>query len=162
MKERSIREVIAHLEAQVEQLREREAWHAQQEAFHHGEQARFAAELEASSRHLESLRWAAYLAAGALGKVVQAEHENLGSASSPKLSRMVEKVLADLSPETQFGTRWMAHEVNRSFGSRLRKPADGRRISVVLRRFHRTGRLEMVRPGRPHWEALYVRGIMPS
>ena len=34
MKERSIREVIAHLEAQTEQLREREAWHAQQEAFH--------------------------------------------------------------------------------------------------------------------------------
>ena len=68
MKERSIREVIAHLEAQTEQLREREAWHAQQEAFHHGEQTRFAAELEAVSRHLESLRWAANLAAGALGK----------------------------------------------------------------------------------------------
>jgi hypothetical protein len=44
----------------------------------------------------------------------------------------------------------------RRFGSRLRKPADGRRISVVLRRFHRTGRLEMLRPGRPHWEALYA------
>jgi uncharacterized protein YukE len=159
MKERSIREVIAHLEAQTKQLREREAWHAQQEAFHHGEQTRFAAELEAVSRHLESLRWAANLAAGALGKAAPAGHEDLGSASSPKLSRMVEKVLADLSPETRFGTRWMAHEVNRRFGSRLRKPADGRRISVVLRRFHRTGRLEMVRPGRPHWEALYVRTV---
>jgi uncharacterized protein YukE len=159
MKERSIREVIAHLEAQTEQLREREAWHAQQEAFHHSEQTRFAAELEAISRHLESLRWAADLAAGALGKAAPARHEDLGSASSPKLSRMVEKVLADLSPETQFGTRWMAHEVNRRFGSRLRKPADGRRISVVLRRFDRTGRLKMVRPGRPHWEALYVRTV---
>ena len=157
MKERSIREVIAHLEAQTEQLREREAWHAQQEAFHHSEQTRFAAELEAISRHLESLRWAADLAAGSLGKTAPAGHENLGSASSPKLSRMVEKVLADLSPETQFGTQWMAHEINRRYGSRLRKPADGRRISVVLRRFHRTGRLEMVRPGRPHWEAMYVR-----
>ncbi|HEY2739496.1 MAG TPA: hypothetical protein VGK45_13900, partial [Thermoanaerobaculia bacterium] len=124
---------------------------------HHSEQTRFAAELEAISRHLESLRWAADLAADALGKAAPARHEDLGSASSPKLSRMVEKVLADLSPETQFGTRWMAHEVNRRFGSRLRKPADGRRISVVLRRFHRTGRLEMVRPGRPHWEALFVR-----
>ena len=30
----------------------------------------------------------------------------------------------------------MAQEVNRRYGSRLRKPADGRRISVVLRRFH--------------------------
>src|SRR3954451_2035992 len=40
MKERSIREVIAHLEAQTKQLREREAWHAQQEAFHHSEQTR--------------------------------------------------------------------------------------------------------------------------
>ena len=159
MKERSIREVIAHLEAQMERLREREAWHAQQEAFHHGEQARFAAELEAVSRHLESLRWAADLAAGPLDTVAPAGNENLGSASSPKLSRMVDKVLADLSPETQFGTRLVAHEVNRRFGSRLRKPADGRRISVVLRRYHRTGRLKMVRPGRPYWEALYVRTV---
>ena len=97
--------------------------------------------------------------AGALDKIAPAGQENLGSASSPKLSRMVDKVLADLSPDTQFGTRWVAHEVNRRFGSRLRKPADGRRISVVLRRFNRTGRLEMVRPGRPHWEALYVRTV---
>jgi len=44
MKERSIREVIAHLEAQTEQLREREAWHAQQEAFHHGERTRLCKE----------------------------------------------------------------------------------------------------------------------
>jgi hypothetical protein len=141
MKERSMREVILHLEAQVEQFREREAWHAQQEAFHHGERTRYAAELETVSRHLESLRWAASLAARDLGKIAPAGHENLGSASSPKLSRMVEKVLADLSPDARFGTKWVAHEINRRFGSRLRKPADGRRISVVLRRFHRTGRI---------------------
>jgi hypothetical protein len=159
MKERSIREVIAHLEVQMEQLREGEAWHAQQEAFHHGERTRLAAELEAVSRHLESLRWAASLAARDLGKLVPARNEDLGSASSPKLSRMVQRVLADLSPETRFGTRWVANEINRRFGGRLRKPADARRISVILRRFHRTGRLEMVRPGRPHWEALYVRKV---
>ncbi len=46
--------------------------------------------LEAVSRHLGSLRWAADLATGALGTVAPAGQENLGSASSPKLSRMVD------------------------------------------------------------------------
>jgi hypothetical protein len=159
MKERSIREVMAHLDDRVAQLQEREAWHAQQAAFHQEERTRLAAELETVSRHLESLRWAAGLATQDLAKMTPEGQEDLGSKSTPKLARMVDRVLADLSPDSRFGTKWVVQEVNRRFGHRLRHPADGRRISVVLRRFHRAGRLELVRPGKPHWEALYVRKV---
>ena len=157
MKDRTVAEVMAHLEAQVELFRERQAWHAQQEDYHRGEQTRYAAELETVSRHLEAFRSAADLAGRDLGEAVPSAHEDLGSASRPKLARMVERVLADHSPDAPFGTKWVTQEVSRRFGSRLRKAVNERRISVVLRRFHRTGRLHLVRAGRPHWEALYVR-----
>jgi len=157
MKDQSIGEVMATLESRVELFKEREAYHAQQEAFHQKERTRFAAELETVSRHLEAFRAAASIAARDLGPVAPMSQEDLGTASRPKLSRMVQQVLAGVAPEARFGIRWMAQELNRRFGSRLRKPADERRISVVLRRFHRRGLLDLARRGRPHWEALYSK-----
>ena len=157
MRDRSIGEVMAHLEAQVELFKEREAYHSKQEAFHRDERSRYAAELETVARHLEAFRSAAALASRNLGPIAPVDNEDLGSASRPKLSRMVQMVLADVAPDFRFGVTWVSSEVNRRFGSRLRKPADERRISVVLRRFLRNGRLDLARRGRPHWEALYTR-----
>jgi len=157
MQDRTISDVMGHLEAQVELFREREAYHAKQEAFHRDERSRYAAELETVSRHLEAFRSAAALAARDLGAMVPVDSEDLGSAARPKLGRMVEIALAEVAPDFRFGVTWVSQEVNRRFASRLRKPADERRISVVLRRLLGNGRLVLARRGRPHWEALYSR-----
>lgn len=157
MRERSVGEVMASLEGQVSLFKEREAYHSQQEAYHQKERARFAAELEAVSRQLEAFRAAVTAAARNLGGVASMQQEDLGSASRPKLARMVEIVLAGVAPDARFGVGWVSQEVNRRFGSRLAHPADQRRISVVLRRFHRRGLFALARRGRPHWEALYTK-----
>lgn len=161
MAKQTIAEVVANLESQVAFFREREALHAQQEAYHREQRDAFAAELEKVTRHLEAFQavagTAVELAARSVVPPAVIREENLGSASRPRLGKMVELVIADLDPETRFGVKTLAVQVNRRFGERLRNPIDERQISVVLRRMSRMGRLELVRPGRPHWEALYVR-----
>ena len=49
-------------------------------------------------------------------------------------------------------------EINHRYGYRLRRPVKPKLVSIVLRRLAATGRLQEVRKGRPHHEALYSRG----
>ena len=70
---------------------------------------------------------------------------------------MVKKVLDALEETDRFGPAYVTQEVNRLFGEGLRKPAEARQISVVLRRMERYGQIHLVREGRPHREALYAR-----
>jgi hypothetical protein len=158
---RSIAEVLESLETQAADHERQEAYHAEQEILHRERRSAHAAQLEEVRRHLEALR-------GAVTALEQADRhpapaarperddENLGSASRPKVARMVEKVVEAKRQDERFGPEALTEEVNRRFGDRLRKPLDARQISVVLRRLVRKKVVQLVRQGRPHQEALYV------
>jgi hypothetical protein len=70
---------------------------------------------------------------------------------------MAELVIGEKGASERFGPVGLTEEVNLRFGERLRRPVKAGQISTVLRRLHRKGRIHLVRKGRPHWEALYVR-----
>lgn len=158
----SVPEIIASLEKQVGAHREQEARHAEREAFHREQRQAHSAELEALTRRLEEFRAAATAAmdlalrdpAPAAGPPV--EEEDYGPASRPDLRKMVSRVLTDLGPDYSVGASWIASEINRRFGNRLRKQVTMAQISAVLRRLERRGKIRLRRPGRPHHEARYA------
>jgi len=157
---RTIAEVVASLENQLAFYREKEELHARHEAFHREQRTLYGTEREKIERNLEAFGVAASgaleLAEKTLARPAEAEESaDLGSASNPRLGKMVELVLAGKGQNERFGPVGLAEEVNRRFGNRLRRPVDARQISVVLRRMERLGRIHLVRKGRPHWEALY-------
>ncbi len=161
----SVEVVLASLEAQAVVHREREAFHAAQEAHHREQRALHAAELAETDRRLaafraaaaEAIELASRQAPAAAAAAPQAKPADLGSASRPKLGRMVALLVAEKEPTAPFGPAGLAREVNDRFGERLRRPVTVAQTSVVLRRLHRQGKIHQARPGRPHREALYVR-----
>ncbi len=162
---RSIDEVVASLEAQAAYHREREAYHSAQKAAHEKEQAAHAAELGDITGRLEAFRAAIGGALDLSARSVpqapagNAEEDDLGSASRPRLKRMVELILDSPQAGERFGSVGLAQEVNLRFRDRLRKPVTSSQVSVVLRRLAegKGKRIKLVRAGRPHQEALYVR-----
>ena len=160
---RTVADIVASLQSQLAFYREKEDQHAQQEAFHREQRELHGAEREKIERALEAfgtaVTGALTLAERTLTRPTRDESSaDLGSASNPRLGRMVELILAEKSPDDRFGPVGLAAEVNRRFGTRLRRPVDARQISVVLRRLDRLRKIHLVRKGRPHWEALYGRG----
>jgi hypothetical protein len=77
--------------------------------------------------------------------------------AKPRLTRILESIVAELGTSQNFGPGWLAAEANRRFGDRLRKPITSRQMSDVLRRLARTGRLRQVRKGKGRYEARFVR-----
>ncbi|HJX26444.1 MAG TPA: hypothetical protein VJ885_00915 [Thermoanaerobaculia bacterium] len=158
----SVPEIIASLEKQVAAHREQEARHAEREAFHREQRETHASELEALTRRLDEFRAAAAAAmdlalrdpAPAPGPPV--EEEDYGPASRPNLRKMVWRVLTDLGPDRSIGAGWIAGEINRRFGHRLRKQVAVAQISAVLRRLERRGKVQLRRPGKPYHEARYA------
>lgn len=160
---RTISEIVASLESQLAFYREKEELHAKHEAFHREQRTLYGTEREKIERNLEAFGAAAASALELAEKTLtraagDEEGADLGSASNPRLGKMVELVLADKGKDERFGPVGLAVEVNRRFGHRLRRPVDARQMSVVLRRMERLRRIHLVRKGRPHWEALYSRG----
>ncbi|HEX6864801.1 MAG TPA: hypothetical protein VF414_18365 [Thermoanaerobaculia bacterium] len=158
---RSIAEVLESLEAQAAFHEERESFHAEQEEQHREQRNVHAARLQEIRRRLEAFRAAAQEALEladetAIPAAVQ-EQADLGPASRPNLTRMIDLILASKRPGERFGPVTLCEEVNRRFADRLRRPFEPGQVSVALRRFDRLGRIHQVRRGRPHWEALYVR-----
>jgi hypothetical protein len=158
----SIEEVLASLEAQAAYYREREAFHAGHEAHHREQRTAYGAELAEINRRLEAFRASASEAIELAGRRVPAaapdlKQADLGSASRPKLGRMVSLLLQDKAADERFGPVGLAREANERFGERLRRPVTVGQISVVLRRMRRLGKIHQVRRGRPHWEALYAK-----
>jgi hypothetical protein len=158
---RSIAEVLSKLEVQAGFHREREAFHARQEEMHRQERSHHAGELAQIEQRLESFRAAAAAALDIADRLAapaaEDEAEDFGPAYRPKLVRMVTRVIEPLEGAARFGCNWVTAEVNRRFGKGLRRPVKARQISIVLRRMARTGRIHLVRAGRPHHEALYTR-----
>lgn len=156
----AVQEIIASLEKQAAVHREHEARHAEREAFHREQRLSHATELEAITRRLDDFRAAAAAAMDLAGRdpaaPAAAAVEDIGPASRPHLTRLVRRVLQDLAPGHHVGPKWITYEVNRQFGSRLRKLVSIRQVSAVLRRMHKQGKLKLQRSGKPHHEARYA------
>lgn len=135
----SVPEIIASLENQVAVHREQEARHAEREAFHREQRLGHAAELEALTRRLDDFRTAATAAMdlavrdSTAAPAAPAE-EDYGPASRPNLAKMVRRVLTDLGPNHHVGPSWIAFEINRRFGDRLRRQVSERQVSAILDR----------------------------
>jgi len=162
MKMWSIEEVLASLEAQAAFYREREAFHAGHEAHHREKRSAYAAELAEINRRLEAFRASAVEAVDFAARQVappspDLKQMDLGSASRPKIGRMVALLLQGKGGGDRFGPAGVAREVNQRFGERLRKPATVAQVSIILRRMCRLGKIHLVRRGRPRWESLYVK-----
>jgi hypothetical protein len=159
----SVDQVLASLETQAAYFREREAFHAGHEAYHREQRTAFGAELAEINRRLEAFRasaaeameWAArQTPAVAQKQIMQAD---LGSASTPKLGRMAKILIAEKGGQERFGSVELTQEINERFKDRLARPATVPQLSIMLRRWHRLKWIHQVRPGRPHWGALYVK-----
>lgn len=158
----SVPEIIASLEKQLALHREQEGTHAEREAFHRGQREAHAAEIEALSRRLDEFRAASAAAmdlalrAPAPAPVAPAKEEDYGPASRPKVVKMVRRILTDLGPNRGVGASWIASEINRRFGDRLRKEVSMSQVSTILRRLQQKGEIRLQKDGRPHHEARYV------
>jgi hypothetical protein len=156
----SIAGLIGSLEAQAAEHERQEAYHAEQEALHRERRSAHAVELEQVRRHLEALRAAVAALDQAANRPAPAvpseDDEDLGPASRPRVARMVEKVVESKRPGERFGCEALTVEVNRRFGDRLGKRIEEPQVSVVLRRLAQKKRIDLVRRGRPHQEALYT------
>ncbi len=157
---RSIAEVLSSLEAQAAFHREREAFHAAEVAVHEEQRSAHAAELAEIARRLEQFRAAAGEALDFADRAVPVavpEEDDLGPASRPNVGRMVDLMLQGKGVHERFGPATLTKEINLRFGDRLRRPVSGGQISVLLRRLSEKGEIHLVRRGRPHWEAQYVK-----
>lgn len=156
--ELSLSQILANLEAQIDLHRKREIFHAERELFHREQREVEAAELAAVIQSYEALKAVAGPAAEIAARVVPAPapppQEELPAGT--KIGRkLVERVLADLPADEDFGPSRIAAELNRRYGKSLPKPADARFASTALRRLLDDGGIRLVRKGTPHHEALY-------
>ena len=146
-------QILEALDAQIAQHREREAFHAEQEAMHREERARHAAELERLTRHAESFRENLGVLSG-----LTAKPRDLEPGERPNLTRLASLAVSGLEPDQPFTASELAGIIDERFGERLGRRTDRNLLGIVLRRMRESGRLRLVRKGRPRHEAVYARG----
>jgi len=156
---RSVSDLLADLTAKIAFHQSEEKLCAEQEEHFRERRSFHAAELERATRTHEALQAAVAAAEDIAPLPVPAEapSEDLGSRSRPKLTRMIDLVLAALPQDAHIGARQVTVEVNRRFGAHLSKPADLEQVALTLKRRAQAGRLHRLRRGRPYHEALYAR-----
>jgi hypothetical protein len=151
----SIAQVLADLEAQVQQLEGQVALHAQQEVFHRDQRALRADELARIRERYETFK-AAAAAAGEVVRRVKVEGAD-GSAPPATISKMVARIIEGKLTGERFTPSEMAGEVNETFAKRLRRPVSSRTASVTLSRLAALGYLNLVRKGKAFHEAIYAK-----
>lgn len=159
-----LQETIEGLQRSLAFHQDRERFHAEQQAHHasqgklHGdERARHTAEIETITRHLEELGGMAER----LGEVItrsrvappETDEQILGR--KPNLSKAVDRLLATWPPDVPFTATTLATEIQRRYGTILRRAIDIRAVGSALRRRRDKGLLREVREGRPFGEAEY-------
>jgi hypothetical protein len=156
---RSLSDLLADLAAKIAFHRREEKLCADQEALFQKRRSAHAAELERAIRCHEALQAAAVAAQEMTAEPVPAAvpAQDLGTKARPKLTRMINLVLADLPWAAEIGSRQLTIEVNRRFAANLRKPVDPEQVALTLKRMAKTGRLHRLRKGRPYHGALYSR-----
>jgi len=159
----TVEEVLANLEKRAVSLREREAFHAQQEVHHREQRALCAGELEKVQQSLEAFQTVAATAVDLAKPVAQAvsaekaREEDLPPPGRLMVGRLIERIIEDSDLQEPFGPTAVAEEVNRRFRRRLREPVGPRTASDVLRRLLDEGEIQLVRKGKAFYEALYRR-----
>jgi hypothetical protein len=157
----SVGEILAKLEEQIAFHREREAAAARQEAVYRDLRTAHGAELEVLTQNLAALTAAAATALELASRTVPGlpglEPDPDRGRRLP-LPRMVARVLESLPATVPFGAAKVTAELNRMYRERLRRPVKARLVSIVLRRLLAAGKVRSVREGRPHHEALYLKG----
>lgn len=136
---------------------EQEAHHASQAKLHGDERARHAAEVEAITRNLEELQGIADRLGEVMtrSRVVPSETDEQVLGRRPNLSIAVDRLLATWPPDVPFTATSLATEIQRRYGSILRRKVDIRAVGSALRRRRDKGLLREVREGRPFEEAQY-------
>lgn len=164
----TVAEILANLEARIAFHRDQESFHSGREAYHRDQRAHHAAELEKVTQHFEAFQASAGAAAEIAREalpprsaepVEEAEPE---PGKRPRISHLVAKIIEGKRDGEPFGAAAVAEEVNRRFGSRMKKRLDPRSASVVLRRLRDARRLHVVREGKAHHETLYAKGPRPA
>jgi len=153
----SIERLLAQLERQLAYHREQEKLHSEQEAAHGEQRVRHAAESARISETVAALRSSLSSALGLVSASGSGD-EDLDTGHRRILTRLVARVVEEKLEDERFGGARVTEEVNQRFPDLLRKPVGVRNVSLVLRRLADSGRIRQVRRGRPHHEALYVRG----
>jgi hypothetical protein len=151
----SIAQVLADLEAQVKQLEDQEAFHAQQEALHREQRALRTDQLGRIRERYETFK----AAAAAAGEVVRRLKVEGADESAPPatISKMIVRVIESKIAGEKLTPSAIAQEVNQTFAKRLRRPVSSRTASVALRRLASLGYLRLVRKGKAFHEALYSK-----
>lgn len=151
--------LLAQLEKQLAQHREREAFHAEQESAHREQRERHAQEAAKIAQTTDALRASLTTALGLVSPALAAEarDKDMDTGHVRILSRLVKRVIESKAGHERFGAAAVTEEVNRRFIDILRRPTTQRQVALVLRRQARQGRIQQVRRGKPHYEALYVR-----
>jgi hypothetical protein len=158
----SIEEIVASLETEAAVHREKRDGFAEQEAFYRKKRSYHEAELEAITQRLEEFRAASAAALELVARLAPRQGppnvgEDIGPASNPRLTKIVQTILGELDPEQPVGPAWLTQEINLRHGEKLRKRVTRRQISDVLRRLARQEKLQKVRQGKQRYEAWFVR-----
>lgn len=163
----SVAEVLAGLEARVAHHEELERVHAVQEAHHQEQRTAHAAELEKARQTLESFRAVASTAVDLAHPLSAPAHPPLPAGAESKNSgRLMPSRLIRAVAESQgtdpFQATGIAAEVNRRYGTKLRRPIDNREAGNILRRMKNEGVIRVVRQGKAFYETLYAKGSRPA
>lgn len=136
---------------------EQQAHHASQEKLHGDERVGHATEVETTTRHLEELRGMAERLGEVItrSRVVPPETDEQILGRNPNLSKAMDRVLTTWPPDVPFTATTLAAEIQRRYGTILRRTVDIRAIGSALRRRRDQGLLHEVREGRPFEEAQY-------
>jgi hypothetical protein len=79
------------------------------------------------------------------------------SGARPRVQRLVWEVIQAFAPGEPFGLSKVLQEIQRRHGAVLPTPPEPAHVSMALQRLAKGGWLLLVRRGRPHHEALYLR-----
>ncbi|MEA2602196.1 MAG: hypothetical protein QOF89_3188 [Acidobacteriota bacterium] len=162
----STAQIMANLEAQIAHFESQEAFHAQQAAFHREQQQLNAAELAKTREHYEAFKVAAAAVREGVHRATThdaaRQSEEDASLRITTISKLIVRVVDAKPTGETFGPTAVAQELNARFGKRLRRPLDGRAVSVTLRRLEADGQIHRVQEGRAFHEALYARGPKPA
>lgn len=158
----SVKQILTQLEAQIAQLEGQEALHAQQETYHREQRAACIAELARVKERYEAFRAAASGLEEIARRPAPLPIQDEDSTRKLTIRKMINRVVTALPGDEPFGPAAVAKAANAHYGKKLRRPLDGRAVSVVLRRLMAEGRIHLVREGKAHHEALYAKGRKPK
>jgi hypothetical protein len=157
----SVEEILAHLETQMADHKQREEHHAEREAFHRERKEVHSAEHETIARHYEAFKATAGSAvelAVRTGMVPKSSVRDLAPGRAVVRSQLAARLVAEIPEGEIFQASTLAAEVNRRYREALRKPADSRLVSAALRRMAAKGAIRLAERGSAHREARYTKG----